>query len=277
MVWCGISLHERPVVRMTILPLNGGHAVYVQIPGSGDWLIDCGNETSAATVLKPFLQAQGVNHLSNLVLTHGEIAYSGGAQLIAEEFVPRNLYTSPVHFRSPTYRDFQLVAAEQSDWRNSIHAGQQLGPFTVLYPSSTARTPFPKATDNALVLLGEFHSARILLLSDLGHLGQNALLSLTQTNPTLLRADIVIAAPPGDDAEPLSEALLNAIQPRVIIIADSRQPANKRAGAPLKERLGQKNVPVFYTSACDAVTLTMREGNWELKAMDGSWTFGGQK
>src|SRR6202008_4082362 len=122
---------------------------------------------------------------------------------------------------------------------------------------------------NALVLRGEIHGTRLLLLPDLGRLGQNALLTLAATNANALHADIVIAGLPGDD-EPLRDTLLNAIQPRAIIIADSRQPANKPANTKLKQRLAQRNIPIFYTSTSDVVTLIIRADYWELRAMDGS-------
>ncbi|HWF19413.1 MAG TPA: hypothetical protein VG754_09095, partial [Verrucomicrobiae bacterium] len=186
----------------------------------------------------------------------------------------RNLYTSPVHFRSPSYREFESTASEQPDSRNPLQAGDQMGPFTVLYPAPACKTAFPKASDNALVLRAEIYGTRFLLLSDLGHLGQNALLNSAETNSAnrnFLQADIVIAGLPGfEDDEPLSDALLHAIQPCAIIIADTRQPANKRAGAKLKQRLALHHIPVFYTSITDGITLTIRPREWELRAMDGS-------
>lgn len=264
-IWCGLWLHERPTATCSILPLSGGHAVYVQLPNGGDdWLIDCGNESSADNVLKPFLRAQGVNRLSNLLLTHGEAGYSGGAPLVNELFHPRNIYTSAVQFRSPGYREFESVVQNKPAWRTPLQAGDHVGPWNVLYPP--AKTALTKAHDNAIVLRGEMDGVQILLVSDLSHAGQNALLNNSNTNE--LRADVLIAGPPGD-GEPANDSLLNAVQPRAIVIADSQQPANKRAGWQLKERLTERNIPVFYTSVSDAVTLRIRGDNWELRAMDG--------
>ena len=262
LVWCGIWLWERPATRVTILPLNNGHAVYLQPPGSrNDWLIDCGNESSVQTVVKPFLRAQGVNQLANLVLTHGEISYSGGAKPVLELFRPRNIYLSPEHFRSPEYVKFAAAITNQPALREPIQAGSRLGPWTVLYPDPARH--FPVADDNALVLRAEINGVRILLCSDLGHAGQNALFDRNLSND--LRADIVVAGIPFK-TEPLSDALLDAIQPRVIIIANSiKQPVTLE----LRDRLNRRNIPIFYTSKSDAVTLTIRPGHWEARGMDG--------
>ena len=261
-MWCGLWLWERPATRVTILPLNNGHAVYLQPPGSrNDWLIDCGNESSVQTVVKPFLRAQGVNQLANLVLTHGEISYSGGAKPVLDLFRPRNIYLSPEHFRSPEYVKFAAAITNQPALREPIQAGSRLGPWTVLYPDPARH--FAVADDNALVLRAEINGIRILLCSDLGHAGQNALFDRNLSND--LRADIVVAGIPFK-TEPLSDALLDAIQPRVIIIANSiKQPVTLE----LRDRLNRRNIPIFYTSKSDAVTLTIRPGHWEARAMDG--------
>ncbi len=263
LVWCGIWLREWPATRVTILPLNIGHAVYLQPPGSrNDWLIDCGNESSVQTVVKPFLRAHGVNRLDNFVLTHGEIAYSGGAKPLLDLFRPRNIYLSSEHFRSPEYVKLIAGFTNEPALREPIQAGSRLGPWAVLYPDPARH--FSVADDKNLVLRAEINGTRVLLCSDLGHAGQNALFDRNLTND--LRADIVVAGIP-DKAEPLNDTLLDAIQPRVIIIANSiKQPVTLE----LRNRLALRNVPVFYTSKSDAVTLTIRPNYWEARAMDGT-------
>jgi beta-lactamase superfamily II metal-dependent hydrolase len=132
----------------------------------------------------------------------------------------------------------------------------------VLHPAKNDN--FPRVDDNALVLLGNFYGSKILLLSDLGRNGQSALLEGTNE----LQADIVVAGLP-TEGEPLCDALLDAIQPKVIVVADSEFPANRRASRELQERLAQKKIPVIYTRASGAVTIIARPGRWILQTMDG--------
>jgi hypothetical protein len=75
-----------------------------------------------------------------------------------------------------------------------------------------------------------------------------------------LHADIVIAGLP-NDGEPLSDALANAIQPKLIVIADSEFP--RPANAKLRKRLEQRGVPVVYTSDSGAVKITLNEAGWK--------------
>ncbi len=253
----------RDEIKVTVLPLNGGHSVFVDAPGrENDWLVDCGNDRAVEFTLKPFLRAQGVNKIQRLVLTHGDLNDVGGAATLDQLFGIGELWTSSAKFRSTVYRDM-VSDFEKPPARHRIFTcGDSARCWRVLHPA--AGKNFPRADDNTLVLSGNFHSTRILLLSDLGRDGQSALLARTND----LRADIVIAGLPTAD-EPLSDALLEAIQPKVVVVADSEFPATRRASPQLKERLAGRNVPVIYTRTAGAVTILARPKGWELWAMDG--------
>jgi beta-lactamase superfamily II metal-dependent hydrolase len=186
----------------------------------------------------------------------------GGAQTLTELFGVGELVTSPVHFRSSAYRDAIAEFDRPPSKHKIIQCGHRIGNWQALYPAATNN--FPRADDNALVLLGNFHSAKILLLADLGRGGQSALLE--QTND--LRADIVVAGLP-NEGEPLCDALLDVIQPKMIVIADSEFPANRRAGHSLNERLAQTKTPVIYTRTSGAVKIITGRTGWSLETMDG--------
>jgi competence protein ComEC len=253
----------RDEIKLTVLPLNGGHSVLVDAPGrKNDWLVDCGNDNAVGFTLKPFLRGQGVNQVQRLVLTHGDVKNVGGAESLDQLFGIGELWTSGVRFRSVAYREI-VAGFEKPPARHKIlDGGAVTGCWQVLHPG--AGDDFPRADDNALVLRGDCSGARILLLSDLGREGQSALLARTNG----LRADIVIAGLP-NQGEPLGDTLLEAIQPKVIVIADSEFPATRRAGFELKERLAERNVPVIYTRTAGAVTILARPDGWELRTMDG--------
>jgi competence protein ComEC len=228
--------------------------------------VNCGDENAVQFTLKPFLHAQGVNCLQRLVLTHGDARDCGGAAVLNELFGVGELWTSSAKFRSAAYRgvvaEFEKNGLPQGPRHKVFNCGDHAGCWRVLHPAAT--NGFPQADDKALVLLGDFHGAKILLLSDLSRAGQDEL--LTHTND--LRADIVIAGLP-NEGEPLCDALIDAIQPKVIVIADSEFPATRRAGRALKDRLDQKGIPVIYTRSSGAVEIATDKRGWKLQTMDG--------
>ena len=256
---------SRSETDLTILPLNGGHAIYVDADGrKDDWLVNCGDDNAVNFTLKNFLRAQGVNTLPRLILTEGDAKNVGGTQLLDDLFSIGELWTSHIRFRSAAYRD-AVAAFEKShpsERRKFMNGGDHVGSWQVLFPGTME--DFSKADDHPLVLLGDFSGTKVLLLADLSRTGQSELLSLKID----LRADVVVAGLP-NEGEPLCDALLAAIQPRAIVIADSDFPATRRASHALHERLARKNISVFYTRTAGAVKIVTDKSGWCLQTMDG--------
>jgi competence protein ComEC len=261
--WSWQYWRECSTTRLTILPLNGGTAVYMDAPGiKNDLLIDCGASNSVRLVTKPFLRAQGVNRLPGLLLTHGDSRQVGGTEMMLDSFSVAQVCASPIRFRSPVYRQILEQLGRTPTRLRTISRNDRLGGWTLLHPSPDDH--FPQADDNTVVLAGTFEHTRILLLSDLGRAGQNALLGRTPD----LRADILVTGIPSG-SEALGDAFLRVIQPRVIIVVDSEFPVGARASEKLRVRLAQQHVSVIYTRSAGAVTIELRHGRWELRTMSG--------
>lgn len=254
----------RKNIELTILPLDGGHAEYFNAAGkSQDWLMDCGNTNSVDFVMRPFLRAQGVNHLPRFMLTHGDLKHVGGAEELAAEFRCHDIYASSFRFRSVAYRRLFTDLQREPCHITTLHRGDKATPWHILHP--TKEDESAQADDGALVRQAELHGIKILLLSDLGRAGQNLLLD-RETNR--LRSDIVVTGLP-TQGEALCEALLDAIQPRVIVIADSELPATARASLKLKERLERRKVLVLSTRETGAVNILFRPNDCEISTATG--------
>jgi competence protein ComEC len=267
-ICCGQWLHDRSFTYVTVLPLNGGSAIYFDARGSrNDLLVDCGSEDSVNFVMKPFLRAQGVNSLPGVTLTVGDIRQVGGFEKLQTLFPVKKVITSSLQFRSPAYREIVQALEATPDLRQIVNRGDQIQNWFALHPVATNHTV--RADDNALMLRGEFQGTRILLLSTLAKSGQDALLE----SHIDLRADIVIGGLPGQ-SEPLDEALLDSIHPELIIIADSQSPATRRANRSLRERLQKRGVPVVYTSDLGAAKISLQQNRWKVESINGSSWFG---
>lgn len=261
--WLALWLHAQSCTKITVLPVNGGISIFCDLPGRKNKLLaDTGNTNGVQFITKPFLAGQGVNALPLLLLTHGDVHHTGGAETLAREFPVHQVCAPPSRFRSAPYRK---MIQRFNDSGRQIHAlsrNDSVGNWKVLHPEATDR--FPRADDNALVLQGKAGSVRFLLLSDLGQRGQEALLERTAD----LRADVVVAGLPAN-SEPVSDALLDALKPRLLIIADSEFPASERASAALHERLSQRRFPIIYTQSAGAATLEVRGDACVVRTMNG--------
>lgn len=254
--WLTVWARERTVTHLTVLPLSGGHAAYLAgREAREDWLIDCGGESAVEFTTKPFLRAQGVDRLSHLLLTHGDVRHVGGAELIARQFAAQMIHLGDVRFRSPIYRRITGQFEEANNRVRRFRRGDQRGPWNALHPE--ADDSFSQADDAAAVLRADLAGTRVLLLSDLGKAGQNALMQRTAD----LRADIVVTGLPAA-SEPLADGLLDVIQPKLIVVADSDYPATERASITLKERLARRGIPVLCTRETGAVEIEFRPRGW---------------
>ncbi|MEO6035308.1 MAG: ComEC/Rec2 family competence protein, partial [Verrucomicrobiota bacterium] len=254
---------ESRTVKITALPLSGGDAIFVDAPGgSNDLLIDCGNERTAEWILKPFLRGQGVNQLKRVLLTHGDLKHVGGFRKIEEAFSVETALTSTAQFKSPVYREIIAELQRKPEHWQKITSGNHLGVWTVLHPQNSDR--FPQADDKAIVLRGEFFGKSILLLSDLGRLGQNALIEREKIS----RTDFVVSGLPAQ-SEPLSNPLIELIRPGIMVITDAEFPATERASRPLRERLDTQKHLVLYGREEGAVTFVFDQKRCTIRTASG--------
>jgi len=247
---------------ITVLPVDGGLAVHA-MSGSGTSLIDCGKTNSVERLLRPFLRSRGVNRVSRLVLTHGDIRHVGGGLALAQEFRVGEVCASDVRFRSRVYRRAIEEFETHPGLVHRLTLGDQAGEWHVLHPA--AEDKFSRGDDGALVLMGSFDGVRVLLLSDLGREGQEALLARVAD----LRADIVITGLPSE-GEPLCDALMEKAAPQLVIVGDSETPSQERAREPLLKRLGRHGVPVISTAKSGVTTLVLQKDGWEAATMSGT-------
>lgn len=263
LVWAGLKVPGYFMTKLTVLPLHGGNAIFLDANGHrDDWLIDCGDSDSARNITSAFLRAQGVNCLHQLALTHGDIRHVGGADLIQQKFSTPRVFLSPVRFRSAAYRAVRASFSKMPGLERIVQQGERAGTWEVLHPGQPGHSS--QADDNALALRGKFRGTTVLLLSDLSKPGQNEL----ARNNTNLQADIIISGLPVR-TEPVANLFLDLVQPKLIIITDALFPARDRAGAALKERLKRKGIPVLYASETGAITLEMRKSGWQIKTSSG--------
>ncbi|MFO1501559.1 MAG: ComEC/Rec2 family competence protein [Verrucomicrobiota bacterium] len=252
---------ERVKTVLTVLPVRAG-VIFVDAPGSSeDLLIDCGDAAAGDSMVKPFLRSQGVNRMAGLLLTHGDLAHAGGTETITSRFGIRQILTGPARARSPAYRQL-LDRLERTPGKcRIVQRGSQLCGWNILHPKAQDR--FARGDDGDLVLRRQFQGTRVLFLSDLGRLGQRTLLE-RETN---LRADILVAGLSNKDF--VSDALLDAVQPRLLIIASAEYPVANRPSRQLRDRLDRRNTPIVYTSEAGAAIVRFGPKSWQIKTMDG--------
>jgi len=256
-------------IRSTVLTvLPGGDALVVDGPGTmHDLVINTGGTSSGPGVLTPFLRTHGWNRVPTLLLTQADAARLGDGPGFLRLFRPQQVVLAEgAQLRSPAFRTTVQTAKELRLPLRLVSAGDEIAGWTVLSPckSGSGRT----ADDRSLVLAGNLEGLRVLLLSHLSRQSQRDLLE-REHGGERLRADIVIAGLPRD-RDALIPDLLNAIQPRLVVITSAVSPPAQKARPDLRHRLEATGIPILYTEDTGTLTLETHSGQAKVRGMDGS-------
>lgn len=256
--WSFMWHSEHAGHHLTAVPLDAGHAVWVEPRRGDEWLFDSGNAGTFAFTLKPFLQSQGVNVIPHFMLTAGEARQIGGTEALLELFPARRAWSSPNSSRSPSYVAALSALERTSRLSRSATNGATLGPWDILHPQHGE--DFRAADDDAVVALGEFDGVRVLLAANLGKAGQNALLS---RHPKV-QTDIVIAGWPVQ-GEPLAPEWIAALAPKLIVLMDAGRPVPTATARALEQRLRRSGATVLSARDTGSVNLRLQAGRWRIR------------
>jgi beta-lactamase superfamily II metal-dependent hydrolase len=199
---------------------NGAHAV----------LIDAGEEEDSAEILA-FLKKQGVEALDALIITHFDKDHVGGADGILRGIPVGAVYDAAYESDSAEYRDYQAALTETGVPRTRV--GEQtaltfgaltlaLLPSPVVTDQDNDRSLSISATDglHSFLLPGDAEEALIDALLEAG-----------------LAAHDLLKLPHHGRWKENLPALLDAVQPRAVLITDSQKnPAEEETLALLAER-----------------------------------------
>lgn len=220
---------EPPPAEIRVFHVSGGGAASYLRAVDRHWLMDTGNVRSWRGVVRPFFRHQGVNHLDGVILSHGDMAHVGAADLAYRMGQPR-LFTSvhePWQF-DPPFAAIPTLATKvpvdsvvwhrcQADDRIEIHGGTEWPVYSqVLYPLN--EDDEEKADDRGLVLMLHVGKFRVLCLGDAGFITEKKLLERNVD----LKCDVMIRGQHSADYSGLTEIIVRA-KPQVLISSnDSR-------------------------------------------------------
>jgi hypothetical protein len=134
------------------------------------------------------------------------VEHVDGYVRLADEFQVKSTVTTAAKSRSPRSREVLKFLDE--DRHRVVAAGDEVSGWKVLHPAPGE--DFAKADDEAIVLLGLVGKKRVLLMSDLGRIGQDRLAERAGA------VDVVICG--RSVPEVLRPALLEKVKPKVVVL-----------------------------------------------------------
>ena len=266
-------------LRVTFLDIGQGDCAFILSPDGTSILIDGGSSdisSAAEQRLIPFLEAQRIDKLDYVFISHTdadhtnavigflEAGYEVGALILPdlpahlageESFL--QLFSLAHRYKIPLY----LTCAGDSFTLDEL-SFLCLAPVPPENPEAAEYTSLNNASQ---VLLLEYQGVRILFTGDCGEEGEELLTA--QLAMRGISSCHVLKAGHHGSSTSSSEELLEQLRPMAAVISCG---AGNRYGHPHPETLDRfyaRDIPVFATASCGAVTLHIRGGHLFLSAM----------
>lgn len=245
----------------------GAEAGLLRIHGK-DWMLDCGDAESFASVVYPTLRQSGVNHLQGVFLSHADTRHIGGLEPLAQTAEVSNLYHSlhePWRFdsgASKMRRALERLPRESPNWPalrplaagDVVALSKDLRParLTVLYPGMQDANGL--ADDRGLVARMELGGLRILWMADAGFVSETALLDRRED----LSCDVLIRGAHETDVHGTG-AFLKAASPSVIVTAGSADDPALALPRSVSQYSKDNEVPLLVLPECGEVRVWFDE------------------
>jgi competence protein ComEC len=252
-------------VEITVLDLTDGASIFLNVPGEGDdWLIDGGGDWSGERVVTPFLRAQGVDRLGVVAVSRADKAHVAGLCALTGEIPVARAVHGGAGSRSKFYAQWLAQVRERGIALQQMRAGDEMragGAVRVraLHPQRGALAS--RSDDNVLVLLVEFGSTRVLLMSDAGETVERQLLA---QNPGL-RAHVIVKGEHGKEVSCTPE-FLDAVRPEVVVQVVGTRPSGRYPSPTLRERLAARGIRLLRTDETGAVRLRLSRDGYTIRS-----------
>lgn len=271
-MWYRPNLRE---MRVSVLDVGQGAAIFVQLPDGGTMLIDGGGYTSdrfnvGQAIIAPFLWRQRLWRIDDLVVTHPHKDHYNGLPFIFQRFRPRRVIINDDRGDEPEYGDFlQLVhkagtpvlvpAAGDRLRQGNGYLAECVGMRGLLEPG-----PGWSTNDRGLVLRLHYGSRSVLLPADIGIQSEQRLVQ----NRSDLASDVLLAPHHGSITSTGAE-LLQAVSPSIILVSASRARRGTLPASENMENWQNKHLPFFVTADDGTVTIVTNGSSLQLKTFTG--------
>ena len=266
LITCAVSGGiSAPAEELSLFALNVGKADCLLLrSGETAYLIDTARGRSFDDI-ESALADLGVSHLDGVLITHMDSDHVGGLKKLLKSDIQVDHLYIPAFYLPEKEKDENpavKAASKQNVSIERLQGGDQLhldgGELRVLGPLHEARD---KEDNNSLVLFARAAGGSMLLAGDMEFPEESDLLSAG----VIPQADVLKIGNHGDN-DATSEALLNAVQPKVAVISTSTEEKSSTPSSRVLRLLSKWNVEVFQTQeAKTGILVTIRDGNIDVE------------
>lgn len=229
-------------VRLETTPLGPATVLFANLPGQGDWLVDCGPEWSGHRLVR-FLRSHGVDRLDVVVLSRASVRWSGGLPALLDQVPVREVWVPDVPSRSLAFDALLQRVAERGVVVRRVAAGDRGevsggAVWEVLHP---ARGGSYRTSDGAALVLRLARGPSSVFY--VGHASAATEADVLDAAADPGAAAVVVAAQDATDS--FTEPWLRTVQPQDVIRPLRAEEAVDPALVEQRDRLAAAGVRVW--------------------------------
>jgi competence protein ComEC len=244
--------------RVTFFDVGQGDAAALR-SGAKTMLVDGGRDGR----LLPLLADRGIRRIDAVVLTHAHPDHCGALPQLVEQFDVGGVWITPRKFIGDCAERLRASCTRSRTPIHFIRDGDTLTAGAFRITALLADTSFRRAPENnaSVVLRAETGGRRFLLTGDIE---KEAELVLGDRD---LRADVLKIAHHGSRGS-TSEAILDAVVPRIAVISCGRRNLFGHPHPSVLERLADRRVRTWRTDRDGTVSIEIQEGRLLARSED---------
>jgi competence protein ComEC len=258
-----------PTVRLTLLDVGQGEAIFLELPGGRRMLVDAGSLGGdgfdvGLRVVAPYLWHEWVGRLDALVLTHAEADHINGMPSILRHFSVGEVWAPDIPTTSATALWIQEYARYRRIPYRIVVAGGPPGRvgeavIEVLHPPAREQSSTPEAAGKrsrsnatSLVMRVSLGDRAILLTGDVERDGEEVLLQGQKG----IRAQ-VLKVPHHGSRTASTLPFLTAVRPEVALVSVGYRNRFRHPHPEVQERYRALHVRLLRTDLHGAITVEM--------------------
>lgn len=269
LLFCYNLLPDRSL-RITVLDVGQGDAIFIACPNGRTLLVDGGARTpfydAGDRVILPFMRAKGYRRVDTIIVTHPDLDHYGGLRAVVESVEVGEVLSSGVRSESGSYRAWREAIDRHAIPYRTVVKGDTLsslggvrGLFLHPDPLFLSGTAKPSTNEASVVLRLSYGTFSMLLTGDIEEKAEYAVTRM----PAALKST-VLKSPHHGSSTSSGTAFLNAVDPEAVAVSAGMYNAFGHPSIITLEEYRRLGAAVYRTDRGGAVTIRSNGRSWDM-------------
>lgn len=260
-----IQANRTNKIQATFLNVGNGDSAFVKPPQTNGFLVDGGPVTeffdAGQSIIVPFLLFKSISRMDAMVLSHPQADHYGGLSAAVREAPTNILFLNQIDNHPEKLFKEQIRSVQkditffQADRKSPAY---WIGDCKITFINSPARANLGQKSSNAdinnssIAMRMDYFDFSILFLGDMEKSAEKDLLESGEN----LSATVLKTPHHAGKTSATSDNLLEAIQPRIVVISADYPPRSGIPNPEVVDRLRRHCPNVYWTGRDGSITIT---------------------